>query len=396
MEHGPVVLLGQGEQYADPDDWRELIRTRRIRRGVELLIRRDGVTTLLRPEEAPELAAVLDAVDPPWPPSQAAPPAAGPPGRPPSPSPPVSSVPLSPRPAAPRGMRPTSPSTPSAASPPPAALPTAAPRRRSFLAVWWWVIAVGVLLFVRLCAPDGFGSPPAFGARADEGADYAPGSDGRGREACTRARGWIARAACRDPGFARLRPSLAQAYTARAARSPAADRAALADEQRRWTAGRGVCRTDAAPGACLARLYRERIAELRTSGAVSNARETQDDAGRSSPGPPPAASARAALAPVTLLERPDWVRRPGPDEFADAYPERAQRLDIDGRALLSCRATASGGLTACDIVSEDPADYGFGGAALRLSRFYQVRPRTADGRPVEGAKVDVPVAFRGG
>ena len=97
-----------------------------------------------------------------------------------------------------------------------------------------------------------------------------------------------------------------------------------------------------------------------------------------------------------VIERPEWVRQPNGDEVADAYPERAQRLGIDGRARLSCRVTGAGALSACDILSEDPPEYGFGGAALRLSRYFQLRPTTADGRPVEGARVEAPVAFRGG
>ena len=162
---------------------------------------------------------------------------------------------------------------------------------------------------------------------------------------------------------------------------------ALAAEQARWQQSRAECRTAAEPGACLVPRYRARIAELGEAQGTAPAAEA----------PPPSAAAAAAepLRPPAVIERPEWVRRPSGDEMADAYPERALRLDIDGRARLSCRVAASGALAACDIVSEDPPEYGFGGAALRLSRFFRMRPVLPDGRPVEGARVELPVAFKG-
>lgn len=378
MEDGPVVLLGQGEQYADPADWRELIRTRRIRRGVELPVRRHGLTTLRRPEDVPELVAVLDAVDPPGPPSQTVASLE----RPPAASAPATAVPPSAaRPATRAGV--SAPAAPATAAPGAPALPTAAPRKRWRFGVWRWVFALAALLLVRLCAHDGFGGLPSFGDRAGAPPAASSPSSQADAAACARPRGWIAKAACDDPEFARLRPVVARAYAARLAGLSGETRQALSDEQGRWQASRSACRSASDPGGCLSERYRARLAELQPRA------EAPPPPDASAPAPPP-------LAPVAVVERPEWVRRPGADDLADAYPERALRLDIDGRALLSCRAMASGGLTACDIVSEDPPDYGFGAAALRLSRFYGIAPRTADGRPVAGAKVDLPVAFKGG
>ena len=254
MAAGPVVLLGQGEQYSDPDDWRELIRTRRIRRGVELPVRRDGLTTLVRPEDVPELAAVLDQVDPPGPPSEAV--AATP--RAPSAEAAASAV----APSEGRAVadaRPVVTAPASAGSSAAPTLPTAAPRKRWRFGVWRWVFAFGALLLVRLCAQDGFGGLPAFGTRAETTPARGPGASA----ACARPHGWITQAACDDPEFARLRPALARAYAARLSGLSSEARASLAGQQARWQAARSVCRDRPDPASCLSERYRTRLAELR-------------------------------------------------------------------------------------------------------------------------------------
>jgi protein TonB len=65
----------------------------------------------------------------------------------------------------------------------------------------------------------------------------------------------------------------------------------------------------------------------------------------------------------------------------------------NGRAVITCTVTAQGSLTGCQVASEDPPDFGFGQAALKMAHLFKMRPQTADGQPVGGAQVSVPIRF---
>jgi TonB family protein len=77
-----------------------------------------------------------------------------------------------------------------------------------------------------------------------------------------------------------------------------------------------------------------------------------------------------------------------PAASEDAYPAAAQALNLPGRATLDCTAAADGSVNYCKVASEDPPEWGFGAAALKLAPTINVGPGAA------GRRVQVPVSFR--
>jgi protein TonB len=92
-----------------------------------------------------------------------------------------------------------------------------------------------------------------------------------------------------------------------------------------------------------------------------------------------------------VITNPNWERLP--TDLDRYFPERAQRLNMVGHTVMRCTVTARGTLTACQILSEDPADFGFGEAALRASVQFKMRPKTKDGAPVDGGQVTIPMKW---
>jgi protein TonB len=94
-----------------------------------------------------------------------------------------------------------------------------------------------------------------------------------------------------------------------------------------------------------------------------------------------------------VITSPDWERRPDGSDFADAYPDRALRLEQAGTTAITCQVRANGTLTGCTVTREDPSGFGFGEASVKIARRFKMRPQTRDGAPVEGASVTIPIRW---
>lgn len=79
--------------------------------------------------------------------------------------------------------------------------------------------------------------------------------------------------------------------------------------------------------------------------------------------------------------------------FARLYPEEAMDRRLNGETSLGCVVQADRRLR-CFLLSETPEGWGFGFAALMLSREFRVVERLPDGRATLGGAIHLPIRFR--
>lgn len=109
-----------------------------------------------------------------------------------------------------------------------------------------------------------------------------------------------------------------------------------------------------------------------------------------------------AAAGEPLVTRPDWLKKPTPADLARFYPAEAERLGLRARVTLDCTIGADGRMATCGVVSsqiDDPAyasqdfEMDFGTAALQMALIFQTQPTAADGAPVAGRHIRIPIVF---
>ena len=92
------------------------------------------------------------------------------------------------------------------------------------------------------------------------------------------------------------------------------------------------------------------------------------------------------------ITNPRWLRQPR--DLASYYPARALAREIPGQVVLDCRVDVVGALH-CAVVSETPANWGFGRAALEIAGDYRMVPAMRDGQAIEGRyRMRVPFEVR--
>ena len=106
------------------------------------------------------------------------------------------------------------------------------------------------------------------------------------------------------------------------------------------------------------------------------------------------ALAGASPAWAQKVTNPDWAEKPSGEALAESFPKLASMLGVDGMVVVSCLVTAKGATDDCRAVYESPAGLGFADAALGMAKTFKMKPKTIDGRPVDGGSVRFPLHFR--
>ena len=109
--------------------------------------------------------------------------------------------------------------------------------------------------------------------------------------------------------------------------------------------------------------------------------------------PPPVGAAGPPMAIDARFGKIDQRAIYGPPGVY--FPEQAVHTGVSGVAILDCRAGAENLLDACSLVSEKPAGYDFGDAALKMAVDHAITAGVAaDGsKPTPGQRVLVRAPF---
>lgn len=107
-----------------------------------------------------------------------------------------------------------------------------------------------------------------------------------------------------------------------------------------------------------------------------------------------AATGGAAADPAPLLGNEVTLSTQPGNKIVRFYPEIAQRAGVEGSASALCRIAASGDLSDCAILSEDPQGCRFGEAAVRLASSLRARPRAKNGSETSGRTFRFDLRFK--
>jgi protein TonB len=103
--------------------------------------------------------------------------------------------------------------------------------------------------------------------------------------------------------------------------------------------------------------------------------------------PPPAPPTPALLTGMV------WLERPSARDYSRFYPSRANDRGQAGTVVLDCAVAADGNIS-CSVISEDPSGWGFGEAAMRMSRLFRAAAQNSQGLPTSGGRTRVRIGFQ--
>lgn len=89
---------------------------------------------------------------------------------------------------------------------------------------------------------------------------------------------------------------------------------------------------------------------------------------------------------------PKWAAMPQAADFQATIPKHENGPNAI-RVVLVCDVQAGGTLSGCAVDKEEPAGQGFGQGVLALASKFKVEPWSAEGLPIVGSKVRLPVRY---
>jgi TonB family protein len=94
------------------------------------------------------------------------------------------------------------------------------------------------------------------------------------------------------------------------------------------------------------------------------------------------------------IGKPHWTLLPTGEQMVSALPsDRKDAQPMTVRVRLDCLVVAGGKVDDCKVVSEAPANQGFGVAALSSAKYFEVSIWSEDGLPTVGGRVFIPIRY---
>jgi len=117
---------------------------------------------------------------------------------------------------------------------------------------------------------------------------------------------------------------------------------------------------------------------------------------RAPSGPPLWVDVPVRFSPASFADRtvaaPMWLRDNNAPAAPVVYPKEAAAQGVtSGRGMARCTVAADGTLAACTPEAAEPDGLGFSEAAVKLASAMRINLWSADGAPVEGGLVHVPI-----